>query len=276
VRGGGGWFASKVVSVFPSNTGTGFSSHQGVVLLFEAEHGALCCIADAHAVTAIRTAAASAVATRLLARPEASTLAILGSGDFSSETSLKSAEINWSSMSVPLFRYPGQDAPGGHLCRATDHIRNGLVARRCARRGVRQSPQHCGTPRAGGEQEVSVFVWLQNLKVGTLWAFWQVADPSACVADADVVCTVTSASSPILRGEDLKPGAHINAVGSCFPTQRELDTLAVTRSKLFVDTREACLKEPGCIVTPLKVSTLYVNVRSGSHLFVLLTVFSFQ
>ena len=54
--------------MYPSNTGSGFSSHQGVVLLFEAEHGSLQCIADAHAVTAIRTAAASAVATDLLAR----------------------------------------------------------------------------------------------------------------------------------------------------------------------------------------------------------------
>ena len=64
-RGSGGYLATKVVSVYPSNTGSGFSSHQGVVLLFEAEHGSLQCIADAHAVTAIRTAAASAIATDL-------------------------------------------------------------------------------------------------------------------------------------------------------------------------------------------------------------------
>ena len=55
----GGYFASKIVSVFPSNSGTSFSSHQGVVTLFEAEHGSMVMIADAHEITAVRTAASS-------------------------------------------------------------------------------------------------------------------------------------------------------------------------------------------------------------------------
>ena len=67
-RGSGGYLATKVVSVYPSNTGSGFSSHQGVVLLFEAEHGSLQCIADAHAVTAIRTAGRMRRRTRTEAR----------------------------------------------------------------------------------------------------------------------------------------------------------------------------------------------------------------
>ncbi|MEE8526517.1 MAG: ornithine cyclodeaminase family protein [Thermoanaerobaculia bacterium] len=73
-------FGLKVVSVFPGNHGTGYDSHQGVVMLFETEHGAPVAIVDASEITAIRTAATSAVATRLLAREDAGELAILGSG----------------------------------------------------------------------------------------------------------------------------------------------------------------------------------------------------
>jgi alanine dehydrogenase len=72
--------AVKVIAVFPGNHGTPFDSHQGAVLLFEGEHGSLRAILDASEVTAIRTAAVSGVATRLLAREAAGDLAILGSG----------------------------------------------------------------------------------------------------------------------------------------------------------------------------------------------------
>ena len=70
----------KVVSVFPGNHGTEYDSHQGAVMLFETEHGRLLAIIDASEITAIRTAATTAVATRLLARADAGDLALLGSG----------------------------------------------------------------------------------------------------------------------------------------------------------------------------------------------------
>src|SRR5262245_32009311 len=70
----------KVVSVFHGNLGTKYDSHMGAVLLFETQHGQLLSILDATEITAIRTAAVSGVATRLLARPDAHDLAILGSG----------------------------------------------------------------------------------------------------------------------------------------------------------------------------------------------------
>jgi alanine dehydrogenase len=71
---------AKVITVFPSNRGTELDSHQGAVLLFEAERGRLLAMVDATSVTTIRTAAVSAVATRALAREDAGDLAILGSG----------------------------------------------------------------------------------------------------------------------------------------------------------------------------------------------------
>jgi len=70
----------KVITVFNGNHGTEYDSHQGVVLLFEADHGSIVAVIDASSVTAIRTAAVSGVATRLLAREDAHDLCILGSG----------------------------------------------------------------------------------------------------------------------------------------------------------------------------------------------------
>src|SRR5437773_1278061 len=71
---------AKIITVYPGNHGTQYDSHQGAVLLFEAENGSLVALLDATSVTTIRTAAVSAVATRLLARADAADLAILGAG----------------------------------------------------------------------------------------------------------------------------------------------------------------------------------------------------
>lgn len=70
----------KTITVFPGNLGTPYESHQGAVLLFETKNGSLLSILDASSITAIRTAAVSAVATELLAKNNVSTLGILGSG----------------------------------------------------------------------------------------------------------------------------------------------------------------------------------------------------
>src|SRR5437762_10493027 len=73
-------FGLKVVTVMPRNHGTGYDSHQGVVMLFGVEHGEPLAILDATAITEIRTAAASGAATDALANPDAGDLALLGSG----------------------------------------------------------------------------------------------------------------------------------------------------------------------------------------------------
>ncbi len=67
----------------------------------------------------------------------------------------------------------------------------------------------------------------------------------AAVRGADVVCTVTASREPVLRGDWLAPGTHVNAVGSSTPAARELDTVAVARSRLYVDRRESTLNESG-------------------------------
>jgi len=70
------------------------------------------------------------------------------------------------------------------------------------------------------------------------------------VEGADLVCTVTSSREPVLEGEWLAPGAHVNAVGASLASARELDTPAVARARLFVDRRESALAEAGDFLIP--------------------------
>jgi ornithine cyclodeaminase len=67
----------------------------------------------------------------------------------------------------------------------------------------------------------------------------------AALFGAEVVCTTTAATEPIVEKRWLAPGAHVNAVGACFPTARELDTETVAAASLFTDRRESCLAEAG-------------------------------
>lgn len=78
------------------------------------------------------------------------------------------------------------------------------------------------------------------------------ASAEEAVANADIVCTTTSSREPVLHGNWLRPGMHINAVGACFPAARELDTQAVSRSRVFVDRMESALNEAGDILIPMK------------------------
>ena len=78
------------------------------------------------------------------------------------------------------------------------------------------------------------------------------ADPRAAVEQAEILCTVTQAREPILQGDWLREGAHLNAVGACAPFARELDSRAVTRSRVFVDQREAALNGSGDLVFPVR------------------------
>ena len=198
-------FGLKVITVFPGNEGTRYDSHQGAVLLFEPEHGTLVAIMDAASVTAIRTAAVSGLATRELAREDASDLAILGSG-----------------------------------VQARTHLEAVSLVRRLRR--VRVWSRHEANRKsfaewAGGRFGVDV----------------ELCDSArAAVTGSDIICTVSSSRTPILEGAWLKPGAHINAVGSSMPEARELDSDAVRRARLFVDRRESALNEAGDFLIPRK------------------------
>jgi ornithine cyclodeaminase/alanine dehydrogenase-like protein (mu-crystallin family) len=72
------------------------------------------------------------------------------------------------------------------------------------------------------------------------------------VKEADIICTVTSSAQPVVKGEWIAAGTHINAVGSSTPAKRELDTAAILKSKLFTDCYESVFNEAGDFLVPKK------------------------
>lgn len=200
-----GVFGLKATSVFPGNTGTRYESHQGAVLIFEADHGSLLGAVDAATVTRVRTGAASAVATRALARRDSRALALLGSGTQALSHLDAMAEVVPGLSSVRIWSRTAANA--------------GAFARSAAEKGV--DVEVCeGAERA--------------------------------VRGADVVCTVTAATSPVLLGRWLGAGTHVNAVGASRPPSRELDSDAVRMSRFFVDSRESARLESDDYLVPLR------------------------
>jgi ornithine cyclodeaminase len=189
-------YALKSIAVFPSNAARGLDLHQGLVALFDGETGETRAILNAGALTSIRTAAASGVATRYLARDDVRTLAILGTG-----------------------------------IQARAHVE--------AMRAVREFERIVAWGRTPGR-----FADLEDVE--------EVGSAEEAVRGADVVVTATSASEPVVDRDWLKPGAHINAVGACFPTIRELDSRTIADSSLYVDRRESALNEAGDYLIPLQ------------------------
>ena len=80
--------------------------------------------------------------------------------------------------------------------------------------------------------------------------------PRNAVQAADIIVTATSAHEPILQGEWLPPGVHINAIGSHAPAMRELDTVTMQRSKIIADQTAACLAEAGDLLIPIQEGEL--------------------
>ena len=195
----------KAISVFPGNHTTDYDSHQGTVMLFETKNGRLLAMMDASKITAIRTAAVSGAATRLLARKDATDLAILGSG-----------------------------------VQAKTHLEAMQVARNIS--GVRVWSQHFDHAQNFADQALAT----HSLPISA------VETVEEAVEGADIICTATSATEPVLQGDWISPGTHINAVGSSVAFTRELDTAAVVKSKLFVDRRESTLNEAGDFLFPKK------------------------
>ena len=92
------------------------------------------------------------------------------------------------------------------------------------------------------------------------------ASPQAAIAGADVIVTATTSRTPVLRGEWLSPGAHVNAVGACRPDWRELDDDILRRARLYVDSREAAIKESGDVRAAGAIVAELGEVVSGAKL----------
>jgi ornithine cyclodeaminase/alanine dehydrogenase-like protein (mu-crystallin family) len=189
-------FGAKLISIFPENAAQGRQSHQGLIVLFEPDTGTPVCVVHAGEVTAIRTAAASAVATDALARKDAKHLAILGTGE-----------------------------------QATTHAR--------AIRKIRALESITVWGRS--PERAQIFAEKMRAELGIHSA--AIATVKQAVANADIICTVTSASEPILKSEWVQPGQHINAVGSSHAGPSEIDNALVARARFFADSREGVLQQ---------------------------------
>ena len=200
-------FGVKLVSLFPGNPDAGYSSHQGAIVLFEPEHGSAIAMMNAGLLTALRTAAASAVATRTLARPDCTTLAMIGAGE--------QAEHHLDAM----------------LC-VRPSIREVRVAGR-----RREKAQAFAAHAAKRYPELALNVF---------------DDVRSAVEGADLVCTVTSSAEPVLMGEWVAPGTHLNVVGASIPSKREIDEEMVARSRLFVDYRPSTFAQAGEVIRALE------------------------
>lgn len=82
------------------------------------------------------------------------------------------------------------------------------------------------------------------------------ASADAAVADADVICAATTSATPVFDGRRLKPGAHVNGVGSYTTAMQEVDAATVSRARIFVDARAGALAEAGDLVIPLRAGLL--------------------
>ena len=91
------------------------------------------------------------------------------------------------------------------------------------------------------------------------------ASAEEAVRGADVVVTATTSPTPVLSGEWLSPGAHINAVGAPRPDWRELDDEVLRRAKVYVDSREAAMKESGDVIAAREVLAELGEVISGAE-----------
>lgn len=186
-------FGLKTVSKFTNAA----HSHVGTVQLYDATNGQLLAIIEGGTLTAIRTAAASALATDLLARPDSHRLAILGTG----EQARRHIEAMAAVRPISQIRIWGRNARNAEALAAT----------------------------------------LRNADMPAIVA----ATVAEAVADADIICTTTAAATPILHGQHVRPGTHVNLVGSAIPTTAEADTALVAMSQFYGDYRAATLAQAG-------------------------------
>ncbi|MFH8368355.1 ornithine cyclodeaminase family protein [Streptomyces sp. NPDC018031] len=222
----GGTLAVKLLSLFPDAPAHGLPGVQGLVTLFDARTGRPTALIDATAVTELRTAAVTALATDRLARPDARVLAVLGTG------------------------VQGR----GHL-EALAGIRPWDTVRLYGRDPDRARRLAGWAADRGWEVAVSD-------RAGT------------AVADADVICTVTSSPVPLFEAAAVaREGVHISAVGGYGADRRELPSALVARARVFVESAAAVLREAGDLIIPIAegampADTPLVELRdllSGRH-----------
>jgi ornithine cyclodeaminase/alanine dehydrogenase-like protein (mu-crystallin family) len=187
--------AFKINANFPGNPARhGLPTIQGVVALFDATNGALLALMDSGEITALRTAAATALAARHLARPESSTLGIVGCGRQGR------AHVRFLGRVLPIRRVLAVDIDDATAARFANDIRD-----------------EC---RVAVEPLASV---------------------GAAASASDVIVCCTTATGPVLRRADVRPGTFVAGVGADNPEKRELDGHLFADARVVVDILAQCL-----------------------------------
>jgi ornithine cyclodeaminase/alanine dehydrogenase len=199
----------KVVTYFQENPKRGLPAILATLMLFSAETGKIVAVMDGGYITAMRTACASALATKILARAQTPVMGILGAG-----------------------------------VQARAHIEALARVRKLAKIKI-YSPSGTSAPRIREALEPAIGIPIEVS-----------ASAEDAVRDSDIVVTVSTAKEPIVRPHWLKPGVHINAVGSHRPDLREIDGATLARAKIVVDSREAIMAECGDILLALKENSI--------------------
>ena len=199
----------KVVTYFQNNPKQNLPAILATIMLFSAETGKMIAAMDGSYITAIRTACASAMATKVLANPQTPVLGILGAG-----------------------------------VQARAHIQ-ALARVRKLEKIKLYSPSGASAAALKQEMAPQVQATIEATK-----------SPDEAVRNADLVVTVTTAKEPILNMDWLKPGVHINAVGSHRPDMREIDGATLARAKVVVDSQEAIMAECGDILLAIKEGSI--------------------
>jgi ornithine cyclodeaminase len=208
-------FGAKISSVYPQNRYRGLAGHSGVVIVFDQATGRPTGVLHGGELTARRTAAATAVATRALARPNSRVLGLIGAGEQASH----------------------------HLEALVDCLRIEQVR-------VWSRTESRASEFAKAHETLGVPIVVHN-------------GIESLVRGADIICTLTSASDPILFGRLLEPGQHLNAVGSSVRQFREIDEDAVQRSRLYADYLPMMQAEGGDYLAAVRSGAITSNHAIG-------------
>ncbi|MGE0629430.1 MAG: ornithine cyclodeaminase family protein [Hyphomicrobiaceae bacterium] len=205
----GSYAGVKIVTVFPDNgPRLGLPAIQGLYVLLSTGSGAPLALLDGPALTAWRTAAASALASRFLSRPDASRLVVVGAGALCPYLIRAHASVR-PIREIAIWNRSPEKA---------ERVRDGLPA---------------------GLPPVTV-----------------AEDLEAAVRQADIVSTATLSTVPLVLGEWLQPGAHVDCVGAFKRNMRETDDGVVRRARIWVDTRAGALAEGGDLVIPIEAGVI--------------------
>jgi alanine dehydrogenase len=204
---------AKLVTVYPGNHAKHLPSHLASIVLLDPATGALVALLDGRYITEARTAAVSAVSVKHLARPDATILAIIGSGVQAR------SHLDAIRCVRPLTDVRVWSPTSAH---ADAFVRDVRAA---------------STNDAGDARPLPIRA---------------TTDAATAVRGADLVVLATASRVPVIADADVADGAHISAVGACRPDQREMPTALVARARVFVDARAGALAEAGDLLLPIQ------------------------